>query len=83
MVRESYIFTRGDKMTKGTLPLTHNIQFIRRFDAFFREYKAFEDPIKDLEEFWKEYKYEIYAAYRDASYWREFKGLIEVAQDDS
>ena len=64
---------------KGTLPLLHNIQFINRFDAFFREYKAYDKPIEDLEEFWKEYKYEIYEAYRDASYWRDFLGIIELA----
>ena len=70
-------------MTRGTVPILHNIQFIDRFDAFLRECKAYDDPIKDLEEFWRKHKYEIYAAYRDASYWRQFKELIEVAHDDS
>ena len=68
---------------KGTLPIFHNIRFIDLMDAFLRECKGYEDPIKDLEEFWKKYKYEIYEAYRDSSYWRDFKGIIEVAQDDS
>ena len=67
----------------GTLPIFHNIRFIDRFDAFFVEYKAYDDPIKDLEEFWKEYKYEIYEAYRDAKYWRDFKDIIEEAQESS
>ena len=68
---------------KGTLPLLHNVRFIDRLDAFFREYKAYDDPIKDLEEFWKEYKYEIYEVYRDAKNWRDFKDIIEEAQESS
>ena len=66
---------------KGALPTIHNIKFINRFDAFFENYKAYDDPIKDLEAFWKEYKYEIYQVYRDASYWQKFKGLMELIHE--
>lgn len=68
---------------KGTIPILHNIRFINKFDAFLHECRAYDDPIKDLETFWKEYKYEVYECYRDAEYWRDFRGIIELAQVDS
>ena len=68
---------------KGTLPIFHNIRFIDRLDAFLHECRGYDDPIKDLEDFWKEYKYEVYEAYRDAKNWRDFKDIIWEARESS
>jgi len=66
---------------KREIPLFYYNPFIDRMDAFFREYKMFDDPIKELEGFWKEFKFQVYEAYRDADNWHKFKEVIEILLD--
>ena len=65
---------------KGTLPLLHNIQFIRRMDALVEEFPILTQD--DVREFWREFKYQVYESYRDAGNWREFKSVMELLTDD-
>ena len=61
---------------KGTIPILHNIEFLDRMDALVRGFSLLTQ--EDIEKFWREFKYQVYESYRDASYWRDFKSVIEL-----
>ena len=58
-----------------------DIEFVRRMNAFFREYKAFDDPIKDLEEFWEKFKTQVIEAYDNSYKWKKFCEVVDMIDD--
>ena len=57
-------------------------EFVRRMDAFFREYKMWDDPVKELEPFWKEFREQVISAYRDSAKWIAFYNTITDIIDE-
>jgi len=51
-------------------------------DAFFASYKMYDDPIKELKEFWDEYRKLIIQVYKDSDKWINFYNLITDIIDE-
>lgn len=69
-------------MSKKEIPLwaEWNIPFITKMNYLVQELPILSDD--DVKDFWEEWKYTVYEAFRDADYWRDFKATIEIILEE-